>query len=564
MKQLFHLLNYKIYSFFVISFDKKPKTIIKNLAAGLIYFAFAFGTYKIASASLWHLITVLKLNNFLFYRFISIILFVFFLSVNAGNIMVSITGLFKSKEIDYLFTKPIPQENIFLVKFFDNFFYSSGVLFLILFSVLLAYGQFFKLGILFYVNAIFGLFLPFTLIAAILGVLILFALVRIASKVGIKWTVLILGGFYIASLIVFFYYNDTPNIIKQAVVSESYVSALFAQFDNPFLKMLPNTWVSNSLYWFQRGETMLGFSYIILLYAEAAVLMIVAYLIAQRTYFKTFILASEIRPQKGDAKNKSISLLQFDNPKKGSPVFWSLFRKEATMFLRDPAQTFHLLLIVSLMGVFILSIGGKSTEMYRSLNPEVQALIYLVFFLFNSFFISSLALRFVFPHYSLEGKTFWKIRSAPVNYKKVYIYRFLFYLGFMLLLSEMLTVFSHVMFAVSLKLFSAVVSCMITVTVVSVNYGFGTYFANFEEKNPIRIASSQGASTAFLVCLFYLGFIIAVLLIPLTQYFVFTQNLKLPLPLSFFSLSLWLIGLLSFVLTLLSYFLGFRELTKDI
>lgn len=564
MKQLFHLLAYKIYSFFVVSFDKKPKTVIKNLAAGLIYFGFAFGMYKISYASLWHLITVLKLNNFLFHRFISIILFVFFLSVNAGNIMVSLTGLFKSKEIDYLFTKPIPQERIFLVKFFDNFFYSSGVLFLILFSVLLAYGQFFKLGIMFYINAVVGLFLPFTLIAAILGVLILFLLIRIASKIGIKWTVLILGTFYLISVVVFLYFNDPPRIIQEAVMSESYVKAMFAQLDNPLLKYLPNTWVANSLYWFQRGETMMAFGYIILLYAETAILVMAGYVIAQKTYYKTFIIASEIRPKDDEKKNKSVALLRFDNERKGSPVFWSIFRKEVVLFLRDPAQTFHLLLMVSLMGVFVLSIGGKSTEMFRSLNPDVQALIYLVFFLFNAFFISSLALRFVFPHYSLEGNTFWKIRSAPVNYTKIYLYRFFFYLILMLLLSEMLTLFSHVMFSVSLKLFSAIVTLMITITVVSVNYGFGTYFANFEEKNPIRIASSQGASTAFLVCLFYLGFIIAVLFIPLTQYFIFTQNLKLPLPLSFFTLSLAMIALLSFVLTILTYFLGLKEIKKDV
>jgi hypothetical protein len=564
MKQLFHLLAYKIYTFFVVSFDKKPKTVIKNLAAGLIYFGFAFGMYKITYASLWHLITILKLNNFLFHRFISIILFVFFLAVNAGNIMVSLTGLFKSNEIDYLFTKPIPQERIFIVKFFDNFFYSSGVLFLILFSVLLAYGQFFKLGIMFYFNAIFGLFVPFTLIAAILGVLILFLLVRIASKIGIKWTVLILGTFYLVSVMVFLYFNNPPKIIEESLLSDSYVNALFAQLDNPLLKYLPNTWVASSLYQFQRGNNTLAAGYIILLYAETLVLIIAGYLIAQKSYYKTFIIASEIRPKNDEKKNKSVALLRFDNERKGSPVFWSIFRKEVVLFLRDPAQTFHLLLMVSLMGVFIVSIGGKSTEMFRSLNPDVQALIYLVFFLFNAFFISSLALRFVFPHYSLEGYTFWKIRSAPVNYKKIYTYRFIFYLVIMLLLSEMLTVFSHVMFSVSLKFFSAIVTFFIVVTVVSVNYGLGTYFANFGEKNPIRIASSQGASTAFLVCLFYLGFIIAVLFVPLSQYFIFTQNLKLPLPLSFFSLSLMMIGLLSFVLTLLTYFLGLQEITKDI
>ena len=564
MKQVLHIIYYKILAFFVVSFDKKPKTVLKNLATMLVYLAFAVGMYKIAFATLYSLMTVIKLNSFLFHRFVAIILFIFFISVNAGNILVSLTGLFRSREIDYLFTKPIKQENIFIIKFFDNFFYSSGTLFMILFAVLLSYGNYFKLGISFYILSVFGLFIPFTLIAGILGVLFLFLLIHLAKKISIQLTVVLLAALYISSVIIFFVYNDPPQIIQNALLSESYVKGLFEHLDNPLLKLLPNYWVSNSLYWFQKGEPLMGAQYIILLYAEASVLLIGAYLMAQKLYYKTFVMASELKLKKGDKPENSISLLRFDNKRRGSPVFWSVFRKEGNLFMRDPSQIIHLLFMVILMAIFIISIGGRPVEIFKSLNPDVQSLIYLVFFLFNSFFISSLALRFVFPHYSLEGEPFWKMRSAPVNMKKIFRYKFIFFFVIILFLSEMLSVFSHIRFSNSLKLFSSIITFFITLTVVSVNFGFGTYFVNFAEKNPIRISSSQGASTAFLVCLLYLGFIIGILFLPLHEYFIRTQNLKQIVSFSFFSLPLIMIGSISTLITLLSYYLCMRETMKDI
>jgi hypothetical protein len=56
---------------------------------------------------------------------------------------------------------------------------------------------------------------------------------------------------------------------------------------------------------------------------------------------------------------------------------------------------------------------------------------------------------------------------------------------------------------------------------VSMNLGFGGFFANYTEKNPIRLASSQGATLTFLATLLYLIAIVTVLILPLNSYFQF-------------------------------------------
>jgi cytochrome b561 len=51
------------------------------------------------------------------------------------------------------------------------------------------------------------------------------------------------------------------------------------------------------------------------------------------------------------------------------------------------------------------------------------------------------------------------------------------------------------------------------------NFGMGGLFANYKEKNAIRLASSQGASLTFLFTLLYLVLLIIILFIPVSGYF---------------------------------------------
>jgi hypothetical protein len=58
---------------------------------------------------------------------------------------------------------------------------------------------------------------------------------------------------------------------------------------------------------------------------------------------------------------------------------------------------------------------------------------------------------------------------------------------------------------------------LVGLALTGLNLGAGSYFAAFKERNPIRVASSQGASLTFLGSMFYLSFIAVLLLIPLKR-----------------------------------------------
>ena len=175
MAQLIDILLYKLAIWKKLSASSSRVLSIKNIFSFIVYAAFAVGAFFFARIVTWYLLEYIRIGLFLFHRFIAIVLFVFFLTVSAGNIVVSFSTLYRSPEMSFLLSRPVPYATIFLVKFLDNFFYSSGTLFLASFAVLLGYGSYFGMPWYFYPTILFGVMVPYMLLAASLAVIVLLA-----------------------------------------------------------------------------------------------------------------------------------------------------------------------------------------------------------------------------------------------------------------------------------------------------------------------------------------------------------------------------------------------------
>jgi ABC-2 type transport system permease protein len=195
-----------------------------------------------------------------------------------------------------------------------------------------------------------------------------------------------------------------------------------------------------------------------------------------------------------------------------------VLRRDFWGFFREPSQWLHLLLMFVLLLVFLVSISSLDL---RLTQPFLQTISYLVVFLFDGFLIASISLRFVFPALSLEGDAFWCIRSAPVSLRRLYLQKFIGSFLLIVTTAEILSVASTSMLRDSpvLVLVGALCTAFVALGLTSLNLGAGAYFATFREKNPIRIASSQGASLTFLAGMVYLGAVVALLVVPLNRYF---------------------------------------------
>ena len=145
MKQIVHIIKYKIITFLKLNPIHNFGDFFKSFGSFVVYSGFAFGTYVFTKIIINYLLVQAKIGLFLLHEFLSIVFFIFFLSINIGNIIVSFSTLYKSDEIGFLLAKPVTPVKIFTIKFLDNFFYSSSTLLLIILTAFLGYGIYFHI-----------------------------------------------------------------------------------------------------------------------------------------------------------------------------------------------------------------------------------------------------------------------------------------------------------------------------------------------------------------------------------------------------------------------------------
>jgi hypothetical protein len=196
----------------------------------------------------------MKIGLFLLHEFFSITLFIFFIAINVGNIIVSYSTLYKSNEVNYLFTKPISPSSIFVIKFLDNFFYSSSTLILILLSVLGGYAYYLDLSIIDVIIIFLFNFIPFMLSAAALGIIVLLIIVKLSTVIGPRLVIFTLIGLYIISVVIFFGIISPVDLVNKVMEYYPNVDMYFGKMLPAELHYLPNHWLSESLYWIARDS----------------------------------------------------------------------------------------------------------------------------------------------------------------------------------------------------------------------------------------------------------------------------------------------------------------------
>jgi ABC-2 type transport system permease protein len=561
MNQLLHILKYKLITFLRLDTKLSLSSISKSVGSGIIYVAFGIGSFFFAKNLIHFLLVEVAIGKFLLHEFFSMILFIFFLSINIGNIIVSYSTLYKSNEINFLLTKPIEPAKIFIIKFLDNFFYSSSTLLMVLSSLLIGYAVYFKMDIYSILLLLFN-FIPYMFSAGSLGVIILLVLVKAADIWGVKKIFYTLILSYLTIIFVFFRINSPNNLVMTVLKFYPYISKdiYLGNLIPPIIKVMPNNWLAQSAYWSTNGNMGYALQYTILQILLSVLLFGIAYILGKKYYFKTWLLNLKILADI-NTKRKEVGSFTLNSRR----LFFrnqiqSIIRRDLLLFLREPSQVIHFMVLLFLNVVFIVSVAG--IKFVGLGNFYLQTMIYLSIFLFNLLLISTLSLRFIFPLISLEGLAFWKIKSSPLKLNDFILSKLIVFSLVTYLISITLSVISNFRFGLILVLFSLVVTVLATTTIISINFGMGGFFANYKEKNPIRISSSQGASLTFLLNLIYLLFVILLLFKPFSELFLSLMINKNFYPVSLF----WKIFpmlIITLILTFAFHRLAYISLKKD-
>ncbi len=563
---ILHILKYKIITYLKTSFDLRFDSIIRGIGSLVVFGGFSVGAYLLSSTITNYVLDNTRIGLYLFHRFISMMLFVFFMSVNLGNIVVSYATLYRSAEVEYFLTKPISYTSIFVLKFLDNFLYSSTTLFLVALMVLWGYGSHFGYAWYTRVGLLVFVLIPFMFLSACLAVLILMALMKFASRWGFRKVMVGVGLSYLMIVIMFFKYSNPVDLVSRANLYYPEVDQFIMQLDPGLLVYLPNHWVSEFLFYVARGELAHALPFLGILLGVTAAAFTLCLIVAHRFYFRSWVVRFQVQASTNTPEvNLRPKWFDFRKPSLLPPQIESLLKKEYFQFFREPSQWMHLIVMMVLVTLFVSSLRSMNLTLRVA---DFQTFTYLALFGFGGFLSSSLALRFVFPMISLEGKQFWSLRTAPIDPRRIYLIKFAIAFLFLLLIAEIVAVFSNVPFVRTftrrplLMYFGVYNAFLVSLAMASLNYGFGGYFANFAEKNPIRVSSSQGATLTFLVSLVFLFALVAIVILPLTRYFeslfIFTEfkTRMIVLP----GILLYVI---SMVITIGSLVVGMRSLKRD-
>ena len=257
------------------------------------------------------------------------------------------------------------------------------------------------------------------------------------------------------------------------------------------------------------------------------------------------------------------SFFSFGKESSLNPSNEALLKRELLLFIRDPSQWTHFLVMIFLIVIFILSISSIDISFLNTYNTYLKTMVYLIIYLFNVFLIATMSLRFIFPLVSLEGETIWKIRSSPLNNKKVMLTRLSIYFFVIFTIGQLLNFVSNYQFPAVILIISQLNTALVTITLVSFNFGMGSLYANFKEKNPIRVASSQGASLTFLFTIIFLVFLILLLFAPLSNFFLKFDNFNSASVSQLLTTTIML-AIITVIISYLSITTGIKNFVRDI
>ena len=548
--------------FWKVTFSGDLQSVIKNIGSFIVFGSFAVGAFFFSRFLTGYLLENVKIGLFLFHRFMSMLFFVFFITINLGNMVVSFSTLYRSPEVNFMLTRPIPHLTIFIIKFLDNFFYSSGTLFLAGFSVLLGYGSYFGFHWHFYVFVMFGVLVPFMFLAGCVAVIVLLLLMKLASKFSFKMLVAMLVVLYVGQIYFYFRVSSPIHLVQEVMRYYPNVNLYLGHLDPPVSKYLPNFWISQILFFYITGKQSTVIGYVVLLLLSSAGAFIALVVAGDRLFYSTWLTSLTFKSFSIKDFEFTGTLFSFQARSRLSPQTESILKREYWQFIREPSQWIHLIVMLLLVGVFLSSVTSMDFGLQ---DPKLRTAVYLVVYIFDAFLITSIALRFAFPMMSIEGDAYWTIRSSPLRSSKVYWTKFFIVLWPLFLIGLALAVLSNIPYILlpPLPQVATVGMALIVVSLVSLNFGLGSYFVNFDEKNPIRIASSQGATLTFLLCIVFLVLLVSVFFVPILAVFNAIYY-KIPKRDNLLYYALAAIACFSAVVGVLSHLLGVRALTRDV
>ncbi|MCM8774405.1 MAG: hypothetical protein NC820_06705 [Candidatus Omnitrophica bacterium] len=525
LKDYFHHRN---FSFFIIVFSLFVSTL---------------GIYLAVWKGLNFLVSLGGIGSIIINKLFYILFFIIFFMIAISFSLLLYSFSFRSKEIEFLISLPIPYYKISLLKFLEAVIISSWIPLVTLVIFIAGYVKISNLSSLLVVSSIIYL-VPFLLISSFLGYLVYVVVLNFFS---FKRTVI-----FALFLLVIFYFISKPNYKNTGDI------LYMLSDDIIFIKLsrlwfLPFSWVTRGIINLEDGKFLRSFLFLANLVSLTSVGISFILNKGGEIFLKLFYKYSIPKHKGYYYKSNWEKIL---NNSKLPRWFSNFVIKDIKLFMREPTLWSQFLIFFGLLFFYFINLRRLS---YHNLEPIWKNLITFL----NTFsiltIVSAFGIRFVFPQWSLEGRNYWIVKLSPVSLKKIYLEKFIFSSIIMSLVSSVLIFISNYM--LQLERFTSYLTSSIIIigsfSIVSFSLGLGAYFADFKVDYYLKAVESWGGFISLVLNFAYVV-ITAFIFILLTHFFIVRE-----MPLKRVVVIIYYIWVaISILLGLLLTNIGFKKLKE--
>ena len=339
-------------------------------------------------------------------------------------------ALYLSNDMDFLVSAPIPIRAVFLSKLLETVLPNFILVSALALPVLLSLGVEGRYHFVYYPLVLLVL-VVLTLAAAGISSLLVMVVVRIFPAKRVAEVLTLLGA------VLFFALSQSYNLMGNKLDSISpeqlsQGSQMLSRFDNAWF---PLAWGGRSLVDLGQEHWLSGVFFLMLTLLSSVIVFWLSLKTAERMYY-TGWASLQVSSQR---KNKHKVSDHWNVSFIGSSLFQRLFPRQVGAIISKDIKTMtrDLRNLSQLVGVFIMGIvlavmllrtvgkppagNGEAPALVTSLVQSAKAYGFMVIGLFIGWgLISHLGLI----AFSLEGKNYWILKTAPVNAGKLLVAKF--------------------------------------------------------------------------------------------------------------------------------------------
>jgi len=523
MKNLYLLLSPRILSFRGFLTRSTPKARRRALIMGCVGLAFWVGMFVLSCRVLIYFQSVEVIGDLLAHHLLSVILLTFFSLLIFSHIITGLSNLYLSNDLELCHATPARLEEVFVSRCVHTFLDSSWMVFIFGLPVMMAYAYVYRPDLGYY-TTLLHMGLASAIIAAGIGILFIVILVHIFPAQRTKDIVMLLLIFLIVVLYLMFRFLRPERLVDPEAFFSimQYLSALKTP-DSPYL---PTHWVTAVLWDHLKGTTdkshLFGAMFV---WSSAAALVVINIWVAGAVYFSGFSKSQEAKRRRRGGHTFLNLLIKFFTKKMGDDLA-SVVDKDIRTFFRDNTQWSQLLLLGALVVVYLYNFSVLPLDRSPIKLEFLQNELAFLNMGLAGFVLSAVAVRFIFPAVSAEGGAFWIIRSSPLSIRRFLWGKFAFYVVPMLILGEVLIVFTNYLLHVSpfMMILSSITMFLAVFGIVALGIGFGAIYPNFRHENIAQVSTGFGGVMYMIVSSLFVASIIVLEAGPV--YFIFMAKLR--------------------------------------